>query len=47
MRWSRAPFVPLTPHGITLAARTSKATLAMRRSLDPLIAHRAAIPVTT
>lgn len=33
-------FVPLTRHGMTLAARTSRATVAMRRNLDPLITHR-------
>ena len=33
-------FVPLTRHGMTLAARTASATAAMRRNLDPLITHR-------
>jgi cytochrome P450 len=33
-------FVPLTPHGMTLSARSGSATAAMRRNLDPLIAQR-------
>ena len=34
-------FVPLTRHGMTLSARTAKATAAMRRNLDSLIAAAA------
>jgi cytochrome P450 len=33
-------FAPLTPHGMMLSARSGRATAAMRRSLDPLIAQR-------
>ncbi len=33
-------FVPLTRHGISLAGRSGRATAAMRRNLDPLIAQR-------
>jgi cytochrome P450 len=33
-------FVPLTPRGMSLSARSGSATAAMRRNLDPLIAQR-------
>jgi beta-dihydromenaquinone-9 omega-hydroxylase len=33
-------FVPLTPHGMSLSARSGAATAAMHRNLDPLIAQR-------
>jgi len=33
-------FVSLTPHGMSLSARSGAATAAMRRNLDPLIAQR-------
>lgn len=33
-------FVPLTPRGVALSARSGSATMAMYRSLDPLIKHR-------
>ncbi|MGB6209866.1 cytochrome P450 [Mycobacterium sp.] len=33
-------FVPLTPRGMTLSARSGSATAAMRRNLNPLIAQR-------
>ncbi|MGH3563408.1 MAG: cytochrome P450 [Mycobacterium sp.] len=33
-------FVPLTRHGMALSARSARATAAMRRKLDPLIAQR-------
>ena len=44
LAWSNAmvagSFTPLTLYGLTLAGRTAHATVAMRRYLDPLIAHR-------
>jgi cytochrome P450 len=44
MAWSdtmlAGSFAPLTLHGINLVSRTSKATVAMRRNLDPLITLR-------
>lgn len=44
LAWSDAivegSFTQLTPHGITLNARSARATAAMRRNLDRLITHR-------
>ena len=44
LEWSDAmaegAFAPLDAHGIALSARSARATAAMRRSLDPLIAQR-------
>lgn len=44
LAWSDAivegAFTTLTPHGLALNARSARATAAMRRNLDRLIAHR-------
>jgi cytochrome P450 len=44
LAWSDAmgagSFAPLTPSGIALVARTGRATVAMRRHLDPIITER-------
>ncbi len=37
-------FTPLTPRGVALSARSGGATMAMYRSLDPLIKHRRGHP---